>query len=270
MIYLLFFFSITYLTGCLKENLPATTNSDQKTITGFDFEYRWVYMDTVKTNGVIIDIRELSSVAKLTNIIKSTNRTDGNDTLYCTLSIPSSIPTKQRRNVKLTSIIAYAAIPDAAIITPLKGSPTLGTPGDFSKPTYYQVKAADGSTKNYTIVVNPLPIVNQWEGSYQSTGHFGHPTSPRDFSLVKYFTSVDATTITGDHSDLGGSGYTITIKINADNSCVVAQYASGSVIGEMVPGADNKYNPTTKTFTLNYRYAGSNGYRTISETLKLK
>lgn len=264
------FFSIVSLSGCLKEGLPVTNNSNQKAISGFDFEFRWLSQDTVRQNGQVVDIRTVSSVAKLNNTIKITSRADGNDTIYCKLSIPSSVPTKQRINVKLTSIWAYAAIPNAANIAPQNGSPELGKPGDFSKATSYKVTAADGSSKTYTVVVAPLPVVNQWEGLYHSTGHFDHPTSPRDLNLDKYFTSVDASTITGDHSDLGSSGYTITIKINSDNSVVVTQYASGSLLGEMVPGAVNKYDPATKTFTLNYRYMGGNGYRTISETLKLK
>jgi hypothetical protein len=270
LIYMLLFFSIVSFSGCLKEGLPAMKNSSQNAISGFDFEFRWLSQDTVRQNGAIVDIRELSNVAKLTNMLRITNRADGNDTVYCQLSIPSQVPSKQRINVKLTNIWAYAAIPDAATITPLNGSPALGKPGDFSKATSYKVTAADGSSKSYTVVVAPLPIVNQWEGLYHSTGHFDHPTSPRDLDLDKYYSSVDATTITGDHSDLGSNGYTMNIKINSDNTCIVTQYASGSLIGEMVPGAVNKYDPATKTFTLNYRYMGSNGYRTISETLKLK
>lgn len=152
------FFSIISFSGCLKEGLPVTKNSNQKTITGFDFEYRWLSQDTVKSNGVVVEIRQLSSVVKLTNTIKITNRTDGNDTVYCKPAIPSSIPTKQRVNVKLTNIWAYAAIPNAAIITAINNSPVLGTSGDFSKPAFYKVTAADGSSKTYTIIVTPLPV----------------------------------------------------------------------------------------------------------------
>ncbi len=120
------------------------------------------------------------------------------------------------------------------------------------------------------IKVKPIPAINIYEGNYASTGRFEHPTAPRDLALDKYMTTVNTNTITGPHSDLGGSGYTIEVKINTDNTCVVSQFANGAPLGEMTPGAINKYDPTTKTFTLNYRYSGSNGWRTISETLKLK
>lgn len=153
---MLLFVSIASFSGCLKENLPETTNSDKKEITGFDFEHRWLYTENVIKNGVTVETRQLSSVAKLNNNIKITKRTDEKDTIYCSLIIPSNVPTQERSNVKLTKMWAYAAISDAAIIAPLNGSPALGFPGDFSKPTSYQVTAADGSTKNYTVIVKSL------------------------------------------------------------------------------------------------------------------
>jgi hypothetical protein len=120
---------------------------------------------------------------------------------------------------------------------------------------------------NFKTVIYQVPIANQWEGTYKSTGHFDHPTSPRDLNSTKHLSTVDATTVTGPHSDLGGSGYTYTLKVNADNTVIVTQYAGGVVLGEMVPGSVNKWDPETKVFTLNYRYSGSNGWRTISEKL---
>lgn len=121
---------------------------------------------------------------------------------------------------------------------------------------------------NFKTVILQVPVANQWEGFYQATGVFTHPTAgPRNLNLVKQYTTLDATSITGPHSDLGGSGYTVILKINADNSVIVTQFANGVLIGEMVPGAVNNYNPVTKVFTLNYRYSGSGGFRVIQETL---
>ena len=44
----------------------------------------------------------------------------------------------------------------AARISPLNGSPTLGVPGDWSKPNTYVVDAANGTRKNWTIEVMSL------------------------------------------------------------------------------------------------------------------
>ncbi|NWJ49396.1 MAG: DUF1735 domain-containing protein [Bacteroidetes bacterium] len=172
-------------------------------------------------------------------------------------------------NVTVSSVIIKAGTRNGYGYITLKSANLL----DLTKTYAVPVSISSVSDPNVIIASNfkteilQVPVANQWEGSYKSTGHFDHPTSPRDLNSTKRLTTVDATTVTGPHSDLGGSGYTITIKINPDNTCIVTQYAGGVLLGEMTPGAVNKYNPETKVFTLNYRYSGSGGYRTVSETL---
>ena len=252
-------------TSCLKNDLPEITESLLNTISAVNFQHRYVDTTYVAAGTSKADTLISVKMVTLNTSIKSSH-----DTIYCTLTFPSNFPAKKKIGVTLSHIWAYVTIPDAATIVPVGNAPKLGTSGDYSSPTSYKVSAANGESKVYVLIVKPLPKVNKWEGLYHSTGYFDHPTSPRTIELDKYFSSVDNNTITGDHSDLGSSGYTITIKINTDNSCIVSQYASGTLIGEMVPGAVNKYDSATKTFTLNYRYSGSNGYRTITEKITLK
>ncbi len=269
---LLVLVSSTMLTSCLKMGLDELPAFEDANITDIGFEFRFEDPTDVWTDG--------SSTVKfvkmgMTKEIKKAGE-NGNvsDSIIVTLTIPApsgSFTREQRQKISLTSLVGYVYLSTAAKVQPIDDAPAFGKPGDYTKIRQYKVTAADGKTsKIWNIRVKKLPIINQYEGLYHSTGHFDHPTAPRDLDLDKYYSSVDATTISGDHSDLGGNGYTITIKVNSDNTCVVTQYASGSVLGEMVPGAINKYDPSTKTFTLNYRYMGGNGYRTISETLKLK
>lgn len=112
------------------------------------------------------------------------------------------------------------------------------------------------------------PLANAFMGNYASTGTFTHPTSgARNFTSPKTLVAVDDQTCETDHSDLGTNGYKIRLKINADNSVTVTQFSSGTEIGEPVPDAINAFDPVTKTFSLNYRYSGSGGYRVVSETL---
>jgi hypothetical protein len=57
--------------------------------------------------------------------------------------------------VDLTKLVGIATIDRAAKISPINGSPKLGTPGDFSKPNSYKVIAADQiHQKNWTITVH--------------------------------------------------------------------------------------------------------------------
>jgi hypothetical protein len=257
-------------TSCLKSGLDELPAFEDTEIANIFFEHRYLDPNDQWTDGSsIVQFQRLDVSKEI-----KTNEAASEDSVIVTLSIPmpsGSFTTEERQKVSLESIVCYMNISTAAKIEPLDGAPVLGKPGDFTSPRKYKITAADGkTTRTWVIKVNPLPEINQYEGLYHSTGHFDHPSSPRDLDLDKYYSSVDETTITGDHSDLGENGYKITIKVNSDNTCVVTQYANGAVLGEMVPGAINKYDPATKTFTLNYRYMGGNGYRTISETLKLK
>ena len=46
-------------------------------------------------------------------------------------------------------------ISTAAIIKPIGDAPKLGVPGDWTKDNQYEVTAADGTKKTWTIVVEP-------------------------------------------------------------------------------------------------------------------
>ncbi|TKG94980.1 DUF4361 domain-containing protein [Puteibacter caeruleilacunae] len=263
LIYLLFFATIT-MTSCIDAGLDDLPIYDEAEITDFDLEHRYV---TTNANGV-----ERMTVVTLNADVEISEETN---TVTVTASIPA--PTTQftqdeRRKITLESITAYAKVSPAAKMEPIDGAPVLGKPGDFSVERSYRVTAADGKTsKVWTIKINPLPVINNYEGSYTSAGRFVHPNGPRDFEGDKYLSSVDATTISTTHSDLGAHGYKINVTVNSDNTVVVTQFnGDGTEIGEMVPGEENSYNPSSKTFTLNYRYSGGGGYRVISETLKLK
>jgi hypothetical protein len=253
-------------TSCLKGNLDELPAFIETEITDVKFDYR--YKDETDK---WVDGEPIVKVIKLNVATKTIDKVAG--TITCTLTIPpasGSFTNAIRSSISLTSIVGKFNLSTAASIAPLDGAPVLGVPGDFSAERKFKVTAADGKTTQiWTIKINPLPVINKFEGMYVSTGHFDHPTSPRDLNSEKYLSSLDASTVSCDHSDLGSSGYTLTIKINADNTLVVKQFSPGE-LGEMVPGAINKYDPATKTFTLNYRYMGGNGWRSISETLKLK
>ncbi len=241
------------------DELPVYNESK---ILEFNLEHRFV---AENVNGhEMLAVVTLSTTANIDTI---------NHTITVDVAIPApfgSFDQDERRIVSLESIVAYAKLSPAAKIQPIDNAPELGEPGDFSQENKYLVTAADGKTTQvWTIKVNPLPIINQYEGEYHATGFFDHPTAPRDMDLNKYYSSVDETTITGDHSDLGDAGYKVTLKVNADNSVEVKQFANESEIGEMTPDAENSYDPATKTFTLSYRYMGGDGWRTVTEILVL-
>ena len=52
-----------------------------------------------------------------------------------------------------SNVVVAVTISTAATIKPINGAPKLGVPGDWSKDNQYEVTAADGTKKTWTIVV---------------------------------------------------------------------------------------------------------------------
>lgn len=264
-------FLLTLLgTSCLKDNLSGKYNSTHAEMTDFRLFYK--YQDTtIDQQGTKNEVMRIAIKAVQLNSTMKVDSAAG--TLQITPTLPSDFPQKYRRKVSLTRLWGVAYISSAAIIAPLNGSPALGTPGDYSKPVTYEITSPAGNRKTWTVTVEQLPVINQYEGSYHSKGRFAHPDSEqsRDFDIPdKYLNSRGANRVVSPHSDLGSSGYTIVIEINTDNTCKVTQYDdSGATIGEMTQGEINQYYPAEKKFILHYRFMVSGAYRTINETLTL-
>lgn len=140
---------------------------------------------------------------------------------------------------------------------------------------------------NYQTILVPLLIKNEYEGDYDVTGYFFHPTGPRGIHADKYFYTVNANRVEGQLGDL--AGWYIDFDINgtalsgyAAAGATPAAPSSGFMTadnpgGIAYPGPDlpgvapwlqasynNVYDPATKTFSLHYGYAvgstGQNGY----------
>jgi len=109
---------------------------------------------------------------------------------------------------------------------------------------------------------------NAWDGRYQATGVFSHPTAgDRAIDRVKDFVTVGPTSISGELGDLGGSGYFMVLTVNADNSVTIDP--SGVTPGLKTDYQPNYYDPATKTFFLKYSY-NTAAPRIVTEQIKLK
>lgn len=122
-------------------------------------------------------------------------------------------------------------------------------------------------SSNYGYRILVAKIKNPYDGSYRATGTFNHPTAgQRAINLEKTLTTVNSNTVETDFADLGGNGWRMQLTVNADNT-VTLKPAGGANPSTNQFGV-NKYDPTTRTFTLNYKYPGGGGDRVINETLK--
>ncbi|WFE87040.1 MULTISPECIES: DUF5018-related domain-containing protein [Parabacteroides] len=107
-------------------------------------------------------ISDEKSPASGQNIVKEVNLTFTSDidtdaaTVKITVSVPENFPEAELGNLSTSNIMVAVGLSTAARISPLNGSPTLGVPGDWSKPNTYVVDAANGTRKNWTIEVMSL------------------------------------------------------------------------------------------------------------------
>ncbi len=253
-IYLLAIFVFT-MTSCIDWGLEELPLYDEVEITAFDLEHRYT---TKNANGV-----ESVVFTKLNSTVDISTE-NATITVTATIPPPNQVFTQEiRRSISLEMIAGYFKISPAAKVEPLEGAPTLGVPGDFSAEWKYKVTAADGvAAKVWTVKVNPLPVINQYEGAYACTGvmywdgtHYDGQGTLYNTSRGMYLSSFDETTCVASHgASIWTGGYSLRLKVNADNSIIVTQHnAAGNEVGEMVPGAENSYDPATKTFTINYR-----------------
>ncbi|MCX2452543.1 hypothetical protein OQX61_14800 [Pedobacter sp. PLR] len=157
------------LSGCLKQGLDELQNSNQKVMTSVDYTYRFLYTDTIQkgTSKQEILTDRVCEVLFKKNVVRTNeNGLDGFKTTlsYDVNSVLKAGPTgsvtkamlftefdKLIRKDQLSKLWVYVTVSDVSTVSPLADAPKLGSPGDFSKDHVYQVKAADGSTKDYLI-----------------------------------------------------------------------------------------------------------------------
>lgn len=139
-------------SSCLKGNLEDLPEFEEADIVDVKFDFR--YKDL---SDVWIDGEPIVKVVPL--IVENKNINSDAGTISCTLTVPESngsFTEEIRSSVSLANLVGKFNLSTAATIKPLEGSPVLGTPGDFSKPCRYRVKAANGVEKDWEIEVIAL------------------------------------------------------------------------------------------------------------------
>lgn len=80
---------------------------------------------------------------------------DVENCVYTIRYTTSNIPEAERPNFTESKAVVAVTISTAATIKPIGDAPKLGVPGDWTKDNQYEVTAADGTKKTWTIVVEP-------------------------------------------------------------------------------------------------------------------
>lgn len=140
-----FLFAVA-LSSCLEYNLPELPLYEGSEITLVSVEHRFNGSQTMHGQPIV-------AYQKLT-VSQQINKDAG--TVNVQISVPG--PTEQftaeeREKVVQTHLWFYVNISTAATIKPIEGTPKLGDPSDATKALKYEITAANGSKKIWTINV---------------------------------------------------------------------------------------------------------------------
>lgn len=135
-------------TSCLENNLEELKTYTGNEITSIQGVYYRYY------SSDIIDASGEQAVKQVSLNVSNTQKDAEAGTLNFNVSLPTNFPEEEKANVNAGNLVVVFNISTAAVIEPIGSSPKLGTPGDWSKPNEYRVKAADGNKKVWTVTMN--------------------------------------------------------------------------------------------------------------------
>lgn len=136
-----------FFTSCLEgglEELDTYTGNDITSIQGV--YYRYIGSETIPGSGE-------QTVHQVTMSVSDTQIDTEAATVDITVTAPSNFPESELGNLSASELVVIVNLSAAAIIEPINGAPTLGAPGDWSKPNQYRVTAASGDEKVWTITL---------------------------------------------------------------------------------------------------------------------
>ncbi|KYP15363.1 hypothetical protein [Flavihumibacter sp. CACIAM 22H1] len=147
------------MSSCLKsgldDNLPKFKDAF---ITDVFMEYRFEDPTASSGGSPVVRIVNLNVSAKQFKRLEDTPGA-ATDSAIFDVQVPGasgSFTAAERDKVNLTNLVFMSNISTAATMTAMEGAPRPGIPGDFSQPRKYQVKAADGSVRVWTVRINQL------------------------------------------------------------------------------------------------------------------
>ncbi|MFJ1490434.1 DUF5018-related domain-containing protein [Capnocytophaga canis] len=153
-IYIILAIIAVSVTSCLKKGLEDLPEFEENDITGINrVEYRFVSEQVSNASGQnVVKFVGLSIKGK-----PAINNVDKSITFEVTVPKASGVFTdSERAKVSLNNLVVIVNLSTAARISPIEGSPKLGTPGDWSKPNKYIVEAANGNKAEWTIQITTL------------------------------------------------------------------------------------------------------------------
>ncbi|WP_299577974.1 DUF5018-related domain-containing protein [uncultured Sunxiuqinia sp.] len=138
-IYFLTFIVVLLAFSSCRMGLDELPTFEEAEMTDFWFEYREIITKQYPDGSSYeqVEFTDLKSACSFEVLSESGGTVEGKVTIN---------KSQTDKDIKLSSITGKAEISTAATISPLDGSPRLGSPGDYSGKVSYKVVAADGKT----------------------------------------------------------------------------------------------------------------------------
>lgn len=144
--YIAIILCLSLLSSCLKKGLPEFESWDLNNIDNIYVEHRYESSKTLNGQPVIAYQR--------LNVLRTVDEANG--IINLEIAVPPAsgdFTTAIRDQVTQDYLWMYMDISTAAKVAPLQASPKLGDPIDLTKDHQYQVTAANGTSKVWTIKV---------------------------------------------------------------------------------------------------------------------
>jgi len=143
--FIVFFFAVAF-SSCLESDLPELPLYEGSEITLVNVEHRY-------NGSQIMNGQPIVAYQKL-NVAQQINKETGIINVQITVPNPTGqFTAEERAKVKQTHLWFYVNLSTAATVKPVDGTPKLGDPTDATKPLKYEVTAANGTKKVWTINV---------------------------------------------------------------------------------------------------------------------
>lgn len=141
-----------FSSSCLESNLEELDVYSGCDITGRDLYWRYVSDEVHPGTGANKVIQKRIPYYGGQSPI---------DTEACTAHIAysllySNLTEAEKAAFDEKKAVVIVSISTAATIKPIEGAPELGVPGDWSKPNKYEITAADGTKKVWTITISKV------------------------------------------------------------------------------------------------------------------
>lgn len=133
-------------TSCLESGLEELDEYSGCDITNGNVYWRYYGEGKIPASGEQ-EVKQVYLAASRTQ--------DVENCVYTIRYVTSNIPEAERGNFTESKAVVAVTISTAATIKPIGDAPKLGVPGDWTKDNQYEVTAADGTKKTWTIVVEP-------------------------------------------------------------------------------------------------------------------